>query len=67
MRNRITERAKVLARLLNLPRPGLPKFDAAGCARLTGWRARVELNEGLRRTVDWARGKGEAGQSSKYQ
>ena len=28
--------------------------DAARTARLTGWRAQVELEEGLQRTVDWA-------------
>ena len=34
--------------------------DAARTARLTGWRARVGLEEGLQRTVDWV-GEGCAG------
>ncbi len=29
--------------------------DADRTARLTGWRAKIGLEEGLRRTVDWVR------------
>jgi nucleoside-diphosphate-sugar epimerase len=34
-----------------------PKFGDAGDRplALTGWRARVDVREGLRRTVDWYR------------
>jgi len=31
--------------------------DAARTARLTGWRARVGLEEGLRRTIEWSKGR----------
>jgi UDP-glucose 4-epimerase len=31
--------------------------NADRMARLTGWRARVGLEEGLRRTIDWSKGR----------